>query len=235
MKHIINIVNNKTVKLSLVLIILPLIASCKSLAYVESNFNILSDSFRKTNDSLVIKLEKLEYAKVIISFENKSIDTLYLFSSYFKQDKYFNSKYLNRINYKTQQKKLSFLPLVRYLSMNLSDRIILGENSVIRYSQVKYEFIELAPNSREEITFFINDTINLFTKDIEDRENNTFNDIKWLEIENQAMFNKYNNVIEFAVYKKIEKILNHDLKFAAPKFYNYSVKDFETYSVMLKR
>lgn len=183
------------------------------------------------NDSLVITSKVLKHEELLVVFENKGRDTLYLFSSYFVKNKYFDSKYLNRIDQKSKEKKLSFLPLPPYLSMVQSDRIILGENSVVTRHQNKYGFIVLTPNEKKELIIFNNDTLNLFAKDIDPKNINMYDKINWEFIKNDKNLNNYKKVIEFAVYKQINQIVDHRVFLSSPFLYNSLVRDYKVYKI----
>ena len=149
----------------------------------------------------------------VFEFEmvNNTKDSLYLFDSYlFDKDKRIvgayldgrdmqRSKYLHRYDKKTRQCKLSFLPLIPYLGLTYTDRLILGGNKVAHAGQVVYSFSCIPPLSTFSV-LICKDAIyqKTYVKEIYPKKPSFFK------------FNKdlypicENIVIEFAVYKDID-------------------------------
>lgn len=81
-------------------------------------FNDSTDQYSGLNVSLNDTMQSY-----IINIENNSDnDTFYLFNSYLK-DGLENAKYLKRFDKKNKQCKISFLPLITYLTTDRTDNI----------------------------------------------------------------------------------------------------------------
>jgi len=97
--------------------------------------------------------------KVDVSYNEKSLqfnfcnstdDTLYLFSTYFDST-YISAKYLHQIDKSKKEYKISFKPLLPFISPILTDRLILGEDKIMKSGQNVFEFIILKPHSELQI------------------------------------------------------------------------------------
>lgn len=82
-----------------------------------------------------------------IVFFNVSQDTLYLFDSYICND-FYKSKWLHRYSRNRNLLKLSFLPLVPFLSVHYTDKLIIGERRLINKWQVLYHFTPIPPRGK---------------------------------------------------------------------------------------
>lgn len=233
MKTIINMYNNKILINFSTLLLLFLLVGCSIEKHVVKNNSIPESSSLQTKSPLTLNLESTDSVKAVISFNNQGKDTLYLFSSYFEKDIYFNSEHLNRIIPNRRVKKLSFLPLIPYLSQSYSDRIILGKYKVTKNGQILYEFIPLPPGEKTEITIFINPDVEFYSKDFPFNRINIFSTIQWETIKNDSEINNYEQRVEFAVYKKVDQILDRNVFYNTPKLYNDLVKDYEIKSIKI--
>jgi hypothetical protein len=151
---------------------------------------------------------------------NNSKDTLYLFDSYlFDRDERIigtyldgkemqRSKYLHRYDKKTKQCKLSFLPLLPFLSVRHNDLIVLGGNKVAHIGQVLYHFRLIPPNSKNAIVisksaFYSED----YVKEVYPQKISKFDTIKF----RKSKHTKCDTVIvEFALYKNIDLLNSKD-------------------------
>jgi len=150
---------------------------------------------------------------------NNTQDTLYLFDSYlFDRDNriigtYLDGKemqrsiYLHRFDKKTKQCKLSFLPLLPFLSVHYTNRLILGGNKLANKGQVLYHFRTIPPNSRNKIeisksAFYTGDYVNeVYPQKISKFEQT----IKF----RKSKHNRCSNVVvEFALYKNIDLLMS---------------------------
>jgi hypothetical protein len=150
---------------------------------------------------------------------NNGKDTLYLFDSYLidrdkriitddKENKEIQqSIYLHRYDEKTKQCKLSFLPLLPYLSAHYTD-LILGRNKVASKGQVLYHFRLIPPNSKNAIVisksaFYSED----YVKEVYPQKISKFDTIKF----RKSKHKKCDTVIvEFALYKNIDLLNSKD-------------------------
>lgn len=171
-----------------------------SVSEIEESGSVLKDSV------YTIAIDTGESIKV--SIFNTTKDTVFLFSSYLKDD-YIQSKYLHRINENSEEKKISFLPITPFLSTSLSDKIILGSDAIISFKQIEYEFIVIPPMKVFE-KYFSNKSlyINLFTRDINLQALNPFSKLKFkvIDVSKHKKYNAYKNIVEFAIYKNVENL-----------------------------
>lgn len=140
-------------------------------------------------------------------FFNVSQDTLYLFDSYICKD-FYKSKWLHRYNRNRNLLKLSFLPLVPFLSVHYTDKLIIGERRLINKWQVLYHFTPIPP--RGEIR--VNLPLEVFKTydyviDIDTKQLSIFqDDIKF----KRRRIKKLTDIaIEFAFYDQIN-LLNYE-------------------------
>ena len=133
---------------------------------------------------------------------NNTQDTLYLFDSYLDNDLY-QSKYLHRFDKKEKQCKLSFLPLLPFLSVHYTDRLILGNNKVANKGQVLYHFRAIPPKSRNKVVisksafYTENYVYEVYPQKISKFEGT----IKFRKSKNNRCDNV---VVEFALYRNID-------------------------------
>lgn len=138
---------------------------------------------------------------------NGSRDTLYLFDSYLKENLY-QSKYLHRFDIKEKQCKLSLLPLLPFLSVRYSDRLILGENRIVNKWQVLYHFTAIAPNGKSIIkmnksAFYSED----YVEEVYPQKISKFDTIKF----HKSRYGKCGTVVvEFALYKNVNLLISKD-------------------------
>jgi hypothetical protein len=138
---------------------------------------------------------------------NNSKDTLYLFDSYLNENLY-QSKYLHRYDKKTKQCKLSFLPLLPFLSVRHNDLIVLEGNKVAHIGQVLYHFRLIPPHSKNAIVisksaFYSED----YVKEVYPQKISKFDTIKF----RKSKHKKCDTVIvEFALYKNIDLLNSKD-------------------------
>ena len=114
----------------------------------------------KDTDAFSTKRLSLSYqskdSTLTFTISNQSLDTVYIFSSYLKERiKY--SKYLIRYSKEKKAIKVSFLPLISFLSTKSTDKRIIGETQLINRGQILYEFIKLAPGSTLKFEYDLNE------------------------------------------------------------------------------
>jgi len=176
---------------------------------------------------------------------NNTQDTLYLFDSYlFDRDNRIGtyldgkemqqSKYLHRFDKKTKQCKLSFLPLLPFLSVHYTDRIILSGDKVVDKGQVLYHFRAIPPNSKNKVvisksTFYTEDYVNeVYPKKISKFERT----IKF----RKSKHNRCNNiVVEFALYKNIDLLMNEQAYYFDEYNFNKQALSYTVLSVSVNQ
>ncbi|TDS20877.1 hypothetical protein DFQ03_0133 [Maribacter caenipelagi] len=160
-----------------------------------------------------------------IIINNTTKDTIYLFSSYLKDD-YLKSKYLHRVDKKNKINKLSLLPLTPFVSTKYSDNIIMGEEAIINKNQIVYDFIVIPPNQSykrllsEDIM-----TVKEVTKDFDLADLNLNSRVKF-KSKNLDRCKKLKSVmktIEFAIYRDVNMLCEE-------KAYYTNVRDFDVAS-----
>jgi len=177
----------------------------------------------------------------IFEFEiiNNSTDSLFLFDSYFNEEttaiinKIPNAKYLHRFDTKSKQCKLSFLPLLPFLSVDKTDVIVFGENSVVRKGQILFHFKIISPQSKTVIklpkeSFYQTN----FIKEIYPKKLSKFdNKINVKDIYNTKC--KY-IIVEFAVYKNIDIFRNKDAYYYDEFNFNTQALSYKIISIPVK-
>lgn len=160
-----------------------------------------------------------------ISLINNSNDTVYVFSSYFDKE-LCRSIYLHRYAKKDKMYKLSFLPLLPYLSPNLSDNVVDGASKIISKSQIKFVFISIAPKDTVDIYIPKEALVsNRYMRDVCAERKNKFDSIRWKKWKEERTDNLIH--VEFAIYKDVSfaKLENYyfDEYKAAERALDYSI------------
>lgn len=179
----------------------------------------VDSTFQK--DSLYVEFVGVINDEFVFEIVNNTKDSLYLFDSYlFDNEKRIistydgrviqSSKYLHRYDKKTRQCKLSFLPLLPYLTAKYSDRpLVVGENKVAYHGQVLYNFSLISPQSRLQIAI-CKEAIyqETYVKEIYPKKHSKFeNRIKF----SKDLYPKCENIVaEFAVYKNVNLLTSHE-------------------------
>jgi len=180
--------------------------------YIYSIINILFVVFVQLNaqtnlcDNFCVQFIREKDNDFEFEIINNTQDTLYLFDSYLDHDLY-KSKYLHRFDKKEKLCKLSFLPLLPFLSVHYTDHIILGDNKVANKGQILYHFRVIPPKSRNKAiiprsAFYTENYVNeVHPKKISKFEQT----IKF----RKSKHNRCSNiVVEFALYKNIDLLIN---------------------------
>ena len=172
---------------------------------------------------------------VEITLFNTTNDTIYLFSSYLK-DEYLKSKYLHRLNKRAKQNKLSLLPLTPFLSTRYSDNQIMGEEAIVNRNQIVYDFIVIPPNKMFS-RYFSNDElfVSSTTKDIELNKVNLNSKIKFktVNLDKCEKRKSFEKVIELAVYRDIKILCNADEYYINTSAFNDSANKYEVIRTVL--
>ncbi len=180
------------------------------------NENLTKDVICR-KDSLYVQFVGIINDKFEFEIINNTTDSVYLFDSYlFNKDKRIStlddreiqkSKYLHRYDKKIRQCKLSFLPLLPYLTLKYNNNVVFDGNKVAYYGQVLYNFSSIPPHSRFTIQIH-KDAIcqKTYVKEINLNKISKFSKIKFsrdLQVQCQ------NIIVEFAVYKNINLLTSH--------------------------
>ncbi|MBA4320538.1 MAG: hypothetical protein C0412_19235 [Flavobacterium sp.] len=179
----------------------------KTLIFITLLFWQFSIANCQNNNEVEVVCERTE-GIIHFTFLNNTKDTLYLFSGYF-DDYCPSSKYLHRINLDDKIYKISFVPLIPYVSFSLADRIILGDKRVISIGQVTYEFISLPPS--EDVQLNIKSET-IFSND--EKENNVIKDFELIDLNyrklkrikyytSKELKGEYKLFFEFAIYQDV--------------------------------
>jgi hypothetical protein len=196
-------------------------------------------------DSMYIRFIEEKNDNFEFEIVNKTKDSLYLFDSYlFDRDKRIitsdkankeiqQSIYLHRYDKKTKQCKLSFLPLLPYLSTHYTD-FILGRNKVAYKGQVLYHFMAIPPNSSNTIlisksAFYSED----YVKEVYPQ--------KIPKFEHNIKFRKSKHkkcdavIVEFALYKNIDLLISKDIYYFDEFNFNEQALSYTVLSVTVNQ
>jgi hypothetical protein len=170
---------------------------------------------KKINDSVLLEIHNTT---------NKEVN---LFSTYLDEE-LINSNYLKRIDKKSKTIKLSFLPLITYLSPIKSDLIILGENAIVNEFQLKYNFIKIPPFSILKIKIISHESNpNYYFKDFNILNFNMFSSINWKKIKTKSSYDNFIKTIEFAIYEDVSSLITEEKFFENLQEYDFKSKDFK--------
>ena len=174
-------------------------------------------------------LRNLDNKEACISLINTSNDTVYVFSSYLEKE-YCMSEYLHRYAMKDKTYKLSFLPLLPYLSPKFSDNIVDEPSKIISYSQINFCFIPIPPKDTVDIYIPKEALVSQrYMRDVCAERKNKFDSIKWKKWKKERTDNLIH--VEFAIYKDVSfaEPDNYylDEYWAAEKALDYSIVVFE--------
>lgn len=122
-----------------------------SMIYGQSNDSVIFghpiclEEGNSISESVYLEITKQgEYFEIKII--NTHTDTIYLFDSYLVDDLVY-SKYLHRTDKKKKMCKVSFVPIIPYLSVEKADVVILGKERIIMKDQVLYSFRIIPPKT----------------------------------------------------------------------------------------
>lgn len=203
---------------------------CTNNYYDELNIKVITPVLRNEKSQINDILFKISNDSLTIGIFNSSEqDTLYLFDSYLVPDLLY-SKYLHRYNKKNQECKLSFLPLLPYLSFQKSSPIIIGQNRIVNYFQIIYSFQIIPPNSLIEIQFPNNIFDTKYIKDFKAEELSKFDKVK---IKNISQPKCKNQIIEFAIYDDISFFNEQDFYFNE-KIFNEKALSYKLLRILIQ-
>ena len=148
----------------------------------------------------------IENDSINITFENLSSKPLFLLKTYFK-NRYLDSKYLFRYDDENNVFKYSFLPLIRYLNTDKSDKLIITDEAVLLNFQSVYEFLTIPAQHKIMISFSHVDICGRLEKTTDFKVIKDFNpqeidreDIKEIK---RSEINTSNILFEFAIYESV--------------------------------
>ena len=192
----------------------------------------------KSLDLSVNKTKQLTLSHTIdndslyVTLFNTTKDTVYLFKSYFSQNLY-SSKFIHRIDKSNKIYNISFVPLVSNLTTKLSDKVILGENSVGSKGQILYDFITFLPNTY----YTLGISLNSLFKNRDKRNNavvifnehslNKFSESKFKLLSTNKLKGKFQLVVSVGVYKNIKKICRRSNYYLDEFGFDEQAKSFE--------
>ena len=130
----------------LILIIIGFKVNSQNLKEFAFELNKKDSTFFSIKDSTYLKGEKINDSTIYLEIINTKNKEISLFSMYF-DDNYKNALFFRRINKRDKLVKLSFIPLITYLSPMKSDLLIFGNNAVVNKFQLHYNFIKIPPYS----------------------------------------------------------------------------------------
>jgi hypothetical protein len=216
-----------------------LLGSAQSVRPQETTVSISPTSNRQT-DSLYISYDE-NVSGLTFSVINTTEDTVYLFSSYLPA-LYHSSKYLHRIDKgsKVNIYRISFLPLIPFLSTKPNDRLIVGSNRIVEKTQVLYNFVRILPGSFYEINMAYSDLFKDINQkgnlvcDFDANEADKFTAIKFKTLSADQLKGKYQVCFEFAVYHNIDLRCNQSAYYLKEEEFNKQAKAFEKIIVPVK-
>ena len=180
------------------MIIIAMLLSCMT----RAQSNDIETNYKEINDTL------------IISFINTGNDTLQLFSTYFEKP-YIFSKVLHKVDAKNKEYKVSFLPLLPYLSGYLTDKLILTDvNKITMVGQNLYSFMEILPKNKIYIKLPLSQlfgNVNEKNNVVKDFDNETINGKNLKDITLSKQKGEFELLFEFAFYTEVNLLVERDL------------------------
>ena len=185
----------------------------------------------KKNKQLILTY-KTDNDSLYVTLLNTTKDTIYLFKSYFSQ-KLYSSKFIHRIDKSNKIYNISFVPLVSNLTTKISDKVILGENSVGSKGQILYDFITFLPNTY----YTLGISLNSLFKNRDKRNNavitfnehslNKFSESKFKLLSTNKLKGKFQLVVSVGVYKNIKKICKRSSYYLDEFGFDKQAKSFD--------
>ncbi len=181
------------------------------------------------------RILKMIKVLLLVRIINSSDRSRFLFSAYF-DSKYHSSKYLHRIDKGLGKYKLSFLPLIPYLSTKPTDKQIIGYERIVNKGQILYVFVEFVPNSYYELEIDYNsfDLEGYLVCDFKPKESSKFKPIKFKYLKSNKLKNELHLEFEFAVYQDVGLLCKESAYYLEEYEFNSQAKAFEIVSVPVK-
>lgn len=210
----------------LILIFIQITLRCIFL-YADDSHNIKSNDYIESTF-----LIDQNNSNIVIQITNNFPDTLYLFDSYFASDfflsdKLWKSEYLYRYNKHNKTDVISFVPLIPYLGpCYRGDRWYFGNIRIVKNGKILWHFQAIAPTCTIEISLPIEILYHIHKYyDIKETHNNKFE--KGLKFhERKVLSQSQNKIIEFAIYKKVELLLDREAYYYNEFKYNEQAINF---------
>lgn len=180
---------------------------------------------------------KMENDTLRITLFNSGEDTLYLFNSYIElspkhdcgKEPLWESEYLHRYDKKGKIYKLSFLPIIPYLSVRFNDLITLGKQRILKKWAILYSFKPIAPEKSVVISIPRKALVyDAYTKDINLKDYGKNDNICFKEATVKAPFSI---TIELAIYKNIDLLINQDAYYFREGEFDAQAKDYIVLSI----
>jgi len=186
-----------------------------------------------TKEDRIYTEAEIKYDFIEIRICNVLKDTLYLFDSYLNKE-FTLSKYLHRIDKKDKQLKISFLPIIPFLGVRRPDVIVLGENRLIKQSQILYHFTMIPPNKTLYLKIDASIlTVNDFVKDVDLQEINRYEDVKFKNAKNNL--EDLTTIFEFALYEKVNLLTNDESFYLDELNFNKQVTKYIKLEIPLEK
>lgn len=168
----------------------------------------------------------------IISLQNISKDTVYIFDSYFKNN-YYNTKspLLYRYNKKERVCSINFLPIVPCLSPNKSDILVLGINSFGHIGQYSYNFTKLGPKDSLQV-FICKKFDNRAYRDVDYKKYSKYS--FGFEFRKTKLPKHYRLVSKFAVYKDVSILQSKDDFYYNEWLFNNQALSYDVLTAVLR-
>jgi hypothetical protein len=173
---------------------------------------------------------------IYFNIENNSLDTIYIFNSYFEKE-FLSSPYLHRVDKRNKINKISFLPLVPYISTRYDD--VITKERLLSHNQIVYDFYRLPPRTKIEFGFLINDLFKMYPKrkncilDFDAKKLHKYSKnipLKFCECNGD----KYELIqFEFAIYKKVNLLCNQNSFYSDEYEFDRQSKSFEILSISI--
>ena len=167
----------------------------------------------------------------IVEISNCTSDTIYLFDSYLHPG-LIKSKYLYRYNADANECRLSTLPLIPYLSVKLSDVIILGEEKIIKKYKNLYSFTSITPYSKVNLEIPIDEfNTNYGILDFDVKTKGSFDEIDFEKVKTEKVCSDI--ILELAIYKDVSLLLSKQAYYFEPEEFDEQAKLFNTFKILL--
>lgn len=182
---------------------------------------------------------KLNNDSIQINLINTTIDTLYLFSSYFGDDLQ-SSRFIHEIDKLTKDYIISFIPLIGNVSVRLSDKVIFGESSIANRSQVLYNFIKLSPNTYYSIVIHLENLFknhakkNNAVKSFDKYLLNKFKEAEFKFVTTSRLKGKYNLKFQFGIYNDVSLLCDQNSYYFNEFEFERQAKSFKVLTVPIK-
>ena len=176
---------------------------------------------------------------VYVSLSNKGLDTLYLFNSYLEinpeydcygTEPLWESEYLPRFDKGANKYKLSFLPIIPYLSVRFSDVAIHGKSRIVHRWQLLYGFKTISPNDSIHIRIpksaFEQE---VYVKDIPIKQ---FGKNDKISFEKKQVRQPKTISLEFALYRNVDLLRSTDAYYFNEAGFDEQAKSYEVMTII---